>query len=228
MTDAGEYRRRDDAGQANSFQGNDNMAAQYAARGWKPIPIPRGEKGPKSKDWDKRTYNPDRDFDGSNVGVQLGLVSCGLTDVDLDCAEAIALAPDFLPPTGAVFGRKSKPRSHWLYTIDDPDPDKSAIRLIDDAKKAIIELRMGGGGKGAQTVFPGSVHESGEKVEWAQAGERHFERCHHQNRCSNVTSTALACQQPSRCLYALWRIFRACGLGAGCNWGVYGCGAAGR
>ncbi len=30
----------------------------------------------------------------------------------------------------------------------------------------ILELRIGGGGKGAQTVFPGSVHETGELIAW--------------------------------------------------------------
>jgi len=148
-----------------------NIAQGYLSRGWKPIPIPFGEKGPQGKNWQSRTYDTNRDFDGLNVGVLLGPSSGGLTDVDLDCIEAIALAPHFLPKTDAIFGRKSKPKSHWLYITNDPDPDKSAIRLIDDAKKAIIELRMGGGNRATQTVFPGSTHESGEKVEWASAGE---------------------------------------------------------
>src|SRR5262249_22974295 len=129
---------------------NDNSsaewAAQYAARGWKPIPIPRGTKGPRDEDWPKLNYDPARDFNGMNIGVQLGPVSGGLTDIDLDCVEAVALAPYFLPQTNAIFGRKSKPRSHWFYITDDPDHEKATIKLTDDNKKAIIELRMGGGG----------------------------------------------------------------------------------
>src|SRR5215471_13106854 len=148
-----------------------SAAAQYAARGWKPIPVPLGEKGPKGKDWPTRNYDPERDFNDKNIGIQLGPVSGGLTDIDLDCKEALALAADFLPPTNAIFGRKSKPCAHWLYITDDPDPSQSVIRENDDAKKTIVELRMGGGDKAAQTVFPPSVHESGEKIEWAQAGE---------------------------------------------------------
>jgi len=147
-----------------------NIAAQYAARGWKVVPIPLGEKGPKRKGWEQRTFDPQRDFDGTNIGVQLGVKSGGLTDVDLDCIEAINLAPYFLPQTAATFGRASKPESHWLFVIDDADPDKSVIRLNDDAKKTIIELRLGGGDKGTQTVFPGSTHESGERIEWVKAG----------------------------------------------------------
>jgi hypothetical protein len=39
--------------------------------------------------------------------VILGPPSSGLTDIDLDCPEAIGLASYFLPRTGAVFGRAS-------------------------------------------------------------------------------------------------------------------------
>jgi hypothetical protein len=34
----------------------------------------------------------------------------------------------------------------------------------------LVELRIGGGGKGAQTVFPGSTHESGETITWDKDG----------------------------------------------------------
>jgi hypothetical protein len=105
-----------------------------------------------------------------NVGVQLGPRSGGLTDADLDCAEAIRLAPHFLPPTEAVFGRKSKRRSHWLYVVDDA-LDKATIKYVDPDGKTVVELRLGGSGKGAHTVFPGSTHQSGEPIEWDEDGE---------------------------------------------------------
>jgi hypothetical protein len=35
----------------------------------------------------------------------------------------------------------------------------------------LIELRIGGGDKGAQTIFPGSVHECGEPIIWEENGE---------------------------------------------------------
>jgi hypothetical protein len=35
----------------------------------------------------------------------------------------------------------------------------------------LVELRLGGGGKAAQTIFPGSIHESGEPIEWVREGE---------------------------------------------------------
>jgi hypothetical protein len=107
--------------------------------------------------------------------VQLGEHSGGLTDVDLDSAEAILAAPYFLQST-QCFGRASKPRSHWLYTSELwRTEDNAAIQFKftsgrgkERVEKMVLELRIGGGGRGAQTVFPGSVHESGEEITWAE------------------------------------------------------------
>ena len=109
-----------------------------------------------------------------NVGVQLGLVSNNLVDVDIDCPEALSVASSFFPGTHAVFGRPSKLYSHALYYSPEliGKAKKAAIQFPDPAaenkeKGMLIELRCGGGGKGAQTVFPGSVHPSGELISWA-------------------------------------------------------------
>lgn len=151
------------------------IALKYIERGWAPVPIKSGEKGPTIKKWDELAItreNAGKFFNGAqqNIGIQLGPKSGGLCDVDLDCPEAVTLAPSFLPRTAAIFGRKSKSRSHYLYRVGDPEP-KAAIRFEDVEKGAIIELRLGGGGKAAQTVFPGSKHPSGEIIEWDQDGE---------------------------------------------------------
>ena len=134
-----------------------DIARDYFARGWNPVPIPHAKKGPVGNGWQKVTIteaNIEQYFNRGpqNIGVQLGPKSNGLTDVDLDCVEAVALARDFLPETGAIFGRETKQNSHWLYYIDDPGP-KGSHKLTDEGAVAIIELRTGGGGKGAQTVF---------------------------------------------------------------------------
>jgi Family of unknown function (DUF5906) len=44
----------------------------------------------------------------------------------------------------------------------------AAIKFTDTQKpaKIVLEIRIGGGGKAAQTVFPGSVHPTGETIEW--------------------------------------------------------------
>jgi RecA-family ATPase len=101
-----------------------------------------------------------------NIGVILGEASGGLTDADLDCHEAVELAPKVLLETGAVFGRASKPRSHHLYRVAGPAP---TIKFLDPTTgKSLLELRGDGG---LQTVLPGSVHPSGELIEWAEEGE---------------------------------------------------------
>ncbi len=152
------------------------IATGYLARGWNPVPVHYRKKNPIENEWQKLIItesNIATYFNGAklNVGVQLGPNSNGLTDIDLDCDEAIHLAHHFLPKTPAMFGRKSKPTSHLLYTIDDAPADKAVLKLTDkigkDAK-GVVELRMGSGSKGAQTVFPGSTHDSGEIIEWVR------------------------------------------------------------
>ena len=120
-----------------------------------------------------------RYFNGKpqNVGVVLGPTSNGLTDIDLDCREAIELAPHVLPKTGAIFGRHSAPASHWLYRTklaSTSEDEKATIQFKDPTRPAdeamLLEVRVGGD-KGAQTVFPGSVHETDEEIRWDEAGD---------------------------------------------------------
>ena len=152
-------------------------ARAYHARGWKPVPVSRKTKKPIGKGWHKRPFDPAQ-FNGNaqNVAVQLGEASNGLVDVDLDCMDAIGLATEFLPPTDAIFGRRSKPCSHQLYQSDLCKTEKCAViqyKQYDDGRAGpvIVELRIGADGKGATTVFPPSVHSTGELVQWTQAGE---------------------------------------------------------
>jgi putative DNA primase/helicase len=155
-----------------------NIALSYIRRGWNPIPIPYRSKNPGVDGWQKRRITEEtaaQFFSGGpqNIGVQLGQASGGLTDIDLDCAEAIRVAPYILPPTGAIFGRASKRNSHYLYktTLASTRP-QAAMRYTDPRAKVsglgpvLVELRLGGGDTGAQTVFPGSVHKIGEPIKW--------------------------------------------------------------
>jgi hypothetical protein len=98
------------------------VARGYLDRGWRPVPIDECQKKPRDPAWQSLAFteeNVEEFFDpDDNIGIQLGERSGGLTDVDIDCPEALELAPSILPPTGAVFGRKSKFASHWLYKTD--------------------------------------------------------------------------------------------------------------
>ena len=98
-------------------------AINYKNNGWSIIPVPEKTKIPVISAWQNRKPEdcaPEREFSSpSNIGVILGENSGGLIDIDLDCSEAIALAPRFLPETGIVFGRDSKPNSHYIYKVMD-------------------------------------------------------------------------------------------------------------
>ena len=141
------------------------LAREYIERGWAIIPIPHGRKTPVIKDWPKLLIteaSAHEFFNGQpqNIGVILGAPSGNLIDIDLDCTEAVTLAPHFLPDTSAIFGRASKVRSHYLYRSE---IQQAKYKAPDG--KMLLELRSDGG----QTIFPGSLH-SGEAVEWASEG----------------------------------------------------------
>ena len=124
-------------------------ARTYLSRGYAVIPVPARKKIPVLKGWtDLRLSESDlpAHFNGTgNIGVLLGEPSGWLVDVDLDCEEAVALAPKFLPPTGAMSGRPGKPASHWWYICEGIKTRKHQDPV---SKKMIVELRS----TGAQTV----------------------------------------------------------------------------
>jgi hypothetical protein len=150
-----------------------DIAISYIRRGWAPIPIPHKKKRPLLDDWQNLRITEAeaaRHFNcaDQNIGVQLGPASGGLTDIDLDSQEAALAAPYFLERT-AVFGRATNRSSHWLYVTELAASEARAtipFKSAHNPAKMLLEIRIGGGGMGAQTVFPGSTHESGELVTW--------------------------------------------------------------
>jgi hypothetical protein len=154
----------------HALQAVQQVAREYIQTAWAVVPIPLGKKAPQVRGWQNLRISevdvPKHFNRVSNIGVILGGPSAGLVDVDLDCQEAIGLAPQLLPKTNAIFGRAGKPRSHWLYYIDGPAP---TIKLKDPLSgKMLVELRGDGG---HQTVFPPSIHESGEPIRWEMDGD---------------------------------------------------------
>lgn len=148
------------------------IAQNYLARGWAPVPIAYREKGPKIPGWQNLRLTADdlpNFFNGhpANIGVLLGQPSGGLADIDLDCIEAVNLARDLMPET-ATFGRRGKHRSHLLYVA----PGSVMAKFVDPRdRQTLVELRSTGG----QTVFPGSTHPSGELVEWEPGTDQPME-----------------------------------------------------
>lgn len=147
-----------------------SIAERYLERGWRVLPIPYRQKRPTVKGWQTLEIEREelqRHFIGVrlNIGVLLGDPSNGLIDVDLDHPRAVALAEQYLPPTGLVFGRPGKPRSHWLYRVSGPIQTK---KYKSKQQGMIVELRS----TGCQTVVPPSTHVSGEAITWEdEAGE---------------------------------------------------------
>lgn len=142
--------------------GNVNHIESYINAGFHLVELAPRDKAPTSDGW--RDTSAERiDLSKNNVGIQLGKKSNGIVDIDLDCDEAQDLAKSLLPHTGAVFGRGSKPRSHYLYYVR-PYPERfSSYKFVDpNTNENILEIR----GDGMQTMMPPSVHPSGETVEW--------------------------------------------------------------
>ena len=149
-----------------------DAARRYIEEGSAVVPIPFKAKGPNIKGWQKLRITLDevpKYFNGceQNIGKILGEASNGLTDIDLDCGEARALARYFLPPTASVFGRTSAPRSHWEYVVNPAIPSQQWADTTKKGKLMLVELR----GTGVQTVFPPSVHPSGEPIEFDEDGK---------------------------------------------------------
>jgi putative DNA primase/helicase len=133
-----------------------DVAKAYQAEGWAIVPLVQGAKKADTK-WRTRLYT-DADFqDDSNIAVKLGEDSGWLVDVDCDTPLAMSCAKLLLPNTGRVFGRSGKPESHYLFICKD-----AKTTQFTDGSKMIVELRSTGG----YTMFPPSMHPSGEPVEW--------------------------------------------------------------
>jgi len=121
------------------------------------VPLAPQAKAPRHKDWPKRSFDVGDFKPGDNIGVKLGEPSGGLVDVDLDDPIALGLADKYLPPTEAVTGRPSAPRSHWWYRC--PGAKTRKWKLPEHGM--IVELRS----TGNQTVVGPSIHPSGERYE---------------------------------------------------------------
>lgn len=150
------------------------QVARYIERGFKIVPYPTRLKGPRTEEWQRKTYTLDDVTEGDNIGVITGVEierDKFLVDLDFDWSPGIAHAKRFFPPTGFGFGRASRPFSHAFYTVSKPLP-LVAYRSIDN-KTTYAELRgtTADGGEARQTMLPPSVHPTGEIVTLKMDGE---------------------------------------------------------
>jgi hypothetical protein len=151
-------------------------ARRFLAQGYAMLPV-NGKRpwdvaaGAERREWNsytltEATLEAELGPGITGLGVRLGAPSADVADVDLDSAEALAVAASWLPPTTCIFGRASKRRSHWLYTTTPPPKSLLCTDYPDAPARTpsstmLVELRS----TGLQTIVPPSLHlESGERV----------------------------------------------------------------
>lgn len=145
--------------------GQVEAALIYAGYGWHVLPL-QG-KVPQVKTW-QRAASIDEDqiiawwdeHPGRNLGVQLGRRS-NLIDIEADSAKAEKEIIDLFggeAPLCPTF--QAKRGRHRLFGWRDDLPGGAVVHVGE------VEVRTGNGDKGAQSVFPPSVHQSGKRYEW--------------------------------------------------------------
>jgi hypothetical protein len=149
--------RKFSPGKINSQQ----IAESWLRLGIQPVPLKAKSKQPKSrKGWNKLLVTRDtiQDFfaPGDNIGGLWGEPSGWIIDVDLDWEEAAEVAPVFLPET-FVYGRRSRPSTHYLYRCE----GIATFKRRSDKHESIVEIRS----TGSQSVLPPSIHPDDERYE---------------------------------------------------------------
>jgi hypothetical protein len=152
----------------NGFPSDARTAAEiYMKLGFSVVPLPVRSKRPVLSEWANlhlTPYDLDEHFpagEARNVAVLNGSPSANHIDVDLDTPEAVLAAPLLLPPTPWIFGHASAQRSHRIYKVNATfDRAQEAFKDVDDS--VLLEIR----GDGGITVYPGSIHTSGELIAW--------------------------------------------------------------
>lgn len=132
------------------------FAGHYLNLGLQVVPL-IGKKC-LADDWTNRTFGLDHFTAQSNLGLRsVG----GLVVLDDDSGTSAAACDDeFLPKTGAVWGRSSRPRLKRLYRC--PELTET-ITFTDIDKSHLYQLRVG-----LQDMAPPSVHpDTGERLKWS-------------------------------------------------------------
>ncbi len=171
------------------------------------VRVPEGQKDPGHYGWDPKAMSQEKSNQNlhrvENSSDNLGLhLFNNVVDVDIDTDDPFTLAAIdyFLPHTPHIWGRKSKPRTHRLYTVVsqnglfDPREHKflSVAAQIDEIR---VELRGGDQSNGQYSLLPGSIHPSGETYEWSDPSSARttpiaipLERLIYATKCAMVAS----------------------------------------
>jgi hypothetical protein len=155
--------------QKTSISTPSSEAQWLVKQGFQPVRLDSGTKHPRHTGWN----TPEGRFDGvhddleatfsrdCNLGVETGAISAELRDIDLDCPEAVAVAPAFLPPTQMVWGRYGEPRHYGYLT-----PKLQSTKFSNPGGQTLLEIR----GDRLQSMMPPSEHPDGGSVQWVTKG----------------------------------------------------------
>jgi DNA polymerase I-like protein with 3'-5' exonuclease and polymerase domains len=157
------------ASRNGTFPQDTRSAAElYMQKKLAPIPLPPRSKEPGFLGWQQLRLTPDTLDDHfpprevRNIGILNGEPSGNVLDIDLDCPQALLAAPQLLPETGWIFGRRSAPSSHRVYRAD-RFLATAQEKYTDLDGAVLVELR----GTGGVTVYPPSTHkDTGEQITW--------------------------------------------------------------
>jgi hypothetical protein len=142
------------------FKHSLDAATAYIARGWHVVPLAPKSKAAVVDDWIRLIFTSEDFREDDGIGIRS---VNGVVIVDLDCLEAVALADSFLPKTGVVWGRPSKPRAKRLYLSVFP---KTVTFKDQDNHTTLLEIRSN-----HQDVAPPSYHPQGEQLTWDLFGD---------------------------------------------------------
>jgi hypothetical protein len=144
-----------------------NSLHDYFTAGFDPIGLMPESKDTRESGWNAptrpRTATPYHD--NGNIGLRTGVIGTApngvLVDVDDDAPEASRVSDLLFPPTNAIFGRASKPRSHRMYVCTGDVPPAIKLDGLGGDDDTICELRTRTkDGKALQSVVPSSVWKS--------------------------------------------------------------------
>lgn len=156
---------------------------EYAALGWHVVPLHRPNshsgcscgreeceavgKHPRISKWQEKATTDETQLEAwfarwpeSNVGIQLGPKS-NLVDIETDSPEEEAELVRLFggdPPATCVF--QADRGKHWLFRWREDLPAGAVIYI------GKLGIRVGNNQKGAQSVFPPSLHRSGKIYRW--------------------------------------------------------------
>ena len=147
-------------------------AETYARLGWHMLPLADRGKKPVINAWQVNASSDMAVIEGwwrerptANLGVQLGQRS-GIIDIECDSREAeLALQRLFNDNPPATCCYRSTRGTHRLFKWREGMVPQAMFKFEG------IEFRLGGGDLGALSVFPPSMHSTGNKYTWLVAPE---------------------------------------------------------